>query len=76
MGMTPEEVQEWEAFCRTCDLDGRRMEQLSAMVINRIPEENIDFANEDERFFFRSVKDEYDNTVLPDGVIWWLPSDL
>ena len=52
------------------------MEQLSAMVINRIPEENIDFANEDERFFFRSVKDEYDNTVLPDGVIWWLPSDL
>ncbi len=76
MGMSPEEAREWELWSSQSSLDGRRMEQLSAMVCNRIPEEQAGLENEDEVIFFRAIQDEYDNTVLPEGVIWWLPSDL
>jgi hypothetical protein len=73
--LSPED-RAWAAWCAQSSLTSRRMEQLYAMIINEISEERAGLVDDDERYFWREVKREVDETPIPDGVVIGIPSDL
>ena len=67
-------IDELIAFWKSVDVDGRRIEQLYAMVLNGVSKEKAFLQNDDESKAWDVISDDVNQNPPPKGSIIEIPS--
>ena len=67
-------IEELIAFWKSVDIEGRRIEQLYAMILNGVPKEKAFLQNDDESRAWDVISNDVKKNPPPEGSVIEIPN--